>query len=245
MNPRIRASASTVSAFVACVGCAAAWRWVPPFRRSVAYVFLHYIKYYTQRALRQTVRQYTKDDPVAKLDKRLSSLHLSVSNAESTPFVAALQEQFVKPALKTGSGRVLRAALSRGSVGARGERQRRSSISGGARNRKNLKGLALTQWIKERIGGSGSLFRKVPLRVTRSAVFDSSVDALLAASAPELAAGISVMFLDDDGRRELGIDAGGLTKEWFALVCSQLEVRRLHEYFKDFMVRTLMLCSLA
>ena len=187
---------------------AAAWIWWPPFRRMTAYVYLHYIKFWTQLSSRRTAREYTKDDSLAEAaggrstPPELKGLISHVRSAEAEPYKAATARKFM-------SQKTARNFMHRRSVADLG-------------NEMQSKEAALTSWLEEHVGHS-SLFGRVPLRAARGAIFDTSADALLVASAKELAAGISVIFLDDDGRAEQGIDSGGLTKEWFMLLCAQLE----------------------
>ena len=62
---------------------------------------------------------------------------------------------------------------------------------------------------------------KVPLAVTRHNVFDSAAEQILAASHQSIFRGLNIIFKDDNsGRWEAGVDAGGLTKEFFSSVVS-------------------------
>jgi len=66
--------------------------------------------------------------------------------------------------------------------------------------------------------GSMRMFKRVPLvDVHRAQMFDSVAEQILAAQPEELAAGINVQF-----ENEIGMDSGGLTKEFFNLVCADL-----------------------
>lgn len=60
-------------------------------------------------------------------------------------------------------------------------------------------------------------FSRAPLEILRSAVFDSAVEPLLAATPAQLLAGVHVRFRSDEGVAEAGIDSGGLSREFFDL----------------------------
>ena len=71
-------------------------------------------------------------------------------------------------------------------------------------------------------GEAGGVFARVPLKCRRGAVFDSSVDHILAATQRELVAGINVLFGNQGVGNEAGIDSGGLTREWFQELTTEL-----------------------
>ena len=67
-----------------------------------------------------------------------------------------------------------------------------------------------------------SMFNKVPLQLRRGAVFDSAAEQLLAASHTEIASGLNIVYTDEQGRWEHGVDVGGLTREFFDSVCAEI-----------------------
>ena len=73
-----------------------------------------------------------------------------------------------------------------------------------------------------RAHGAARQFACVPMRVRRDALFESSVAQVLVATNAQKLAGLHVRFVDASDRAEAGVDAGGLSQEFFDLLAREL-----------------------
>jgi hypothetical protein len=69
--------------------------------------------------------------------------------------------------------------------------------------------------------GAPRLFRRFLVQANRTSVFDSSCETIASVSPPAVLSGMHVQFRGEAGV-EKGVDFGGLRKEWFDSLCSQL-----------------------
>lgn len=178
----------------------------------MAYVWLHYIyEPFRFRRKTQNVHQL--------LSKRSSShdtieIEERVRHAGSQPFRAKLPEDarsFVEP------GETLKAA-------------RLPELRRGLPEKRVALREALSDW-QDALNGTSSKWRnrlqrrwfsRAPLRVRRGAIFDSAAEGFLAAERTQLLSGVHVQFFAEDGTAELGVDSGGLSREFFTCALRDL-----------------------
>ena len=170
--------------------------------RGLAWVWLHKIYYPLRfKARAAEVRGYLKrsdPSPRSALTTRLEALE---NEARAKPFRGATKAAFFPPSGTCASPKPADTLDAR----RRALAARLEAASGDSSPARRL-----------------GLLRKVPLVVDRRVgVFDSAVPQLLAAAPERLRVGLNVRFLDDGGL-ERGVDSGGLSREFFALVCSEL-----------------------
>lgn len=188
-------------------------------KRGLAFVYLHYIYWplrfrWKQREVHQFLMRKRKSTSTFTMD-----LEESVANAEAHPFHALLPDgrHFVEA--------VLAAAPEAKEV------QRTLPA------KRQMLRKVLVEWqqaltITPRIDCCGKYrrryFSRAPLWVRRNVIFDDAVDAFLAAKRTQLLSGVHVRFIGADGQPELGVDSGGLSREFFELALK--EITREHHF---------------
>jgi len=203
-------------------------------KRGLAYVWLHYVYEpicYRRRA--KEVRSWVEDTAEATPSSALSRLTASrslndldeaVTEARSRPFRARLPTSGADFFAPKAVNRRPQASEVRRTVPERRKALRdaleewRATLLGlndGPPWRRRLCRWRARPWRQH-------YFSRVPLEVRRSDVFDSCVDRLLAATAAEVLSGIHVRFVADDGSPELGVDSGGLTREFLDMALRSL-----------------------
>jgi len=188
-------------------------------KRGLAYVWLHYVYeplFFRRRA--EEARACAEQSPRKLASRTRSTLELeeAVDIADEEPFVARLPSNprlFVEPCdqhVRPDVCEVQRTMPQRRESLRDSLEEWRASLLGLNERVGLLRRLRTQTW-------SRHFFSRVPLHVRRGSEFDSAAGALLAATTPELLSGVHVCFYSADRVAELGVDSGGLTREFFDL----------------------------
>lgn len=181
------------------IGCAVL-NGLGKMRRGLAFVWLHYLVEPLLLSHRKAAahRYLKKGDcpPTAYLDD-------AVKEASAKPFhsrLPARPRDFVSPPRPSPLAEVQKSLPAKRKALLQALRANGSNNSGSRR----------------KLSKGDSLFRRVPLKVDRQAVFDSAIESLLGVEPHWLKGGVSVRFYTND-EPELGVDSGGLTREFLDL----------------------------
>ena len=215
------ALALAVAAFVAVVAVVAArrFRLVDRVSHGAEYVYLHFVirPFFSRRV--EEIGWYVHErrthisaagrlldtqwitDVLTLHAVSVQTLHMQVQEALDNPYHARLSDHFL-------------------------DADADDRLAGGARRLPlEQKRARLNEWLskyhQEELAHR-SMFKKVPLQLRRGAVFDSAAEQLLAASHTEIASGLNIVYTDEQGRWEHGVDVGGLTREFFDSVCAEI-----------------------
>mmetsp|Transcript_2019 Transcript_2019/g.2883 ORF Transcript_2019/g.2883 Transcript_2019/m.2883 type:complete len:1057 (+) Transcript_2019:39-3209(+) len=166
--------------------------------RLLALAYLHYIAPKLQQQRVREVHNYLKQrDDYASQD--ILDLHMDVLKETEEPFRARVNSgNFMKD--KPSNEKVTMTWFGLLSLESKKDKLRESLLE-----------------YHQVSSGSLRAFKKTPLLAERFQMFDSVAEEILAAKPRELAHGVYVKFSN-----EIGMDAGGLTKEFFTLVCNDL-----------------------
>jgi len=194
-------------------------------RRGLAFVWLHYL--YEPLFYRRRVQDAHRFLETKEGNASMASVQGAVQRAKSDPFHASFPSEpqgflHPPPALRRMSTIRTRKLLpdSRAALRLALEARRTELVSQGS------VAAAMLPELPDR----KHYFTRAPLEIQRSAVFDSAVEPLLAASPAQLLAGVHVRFLSDDAIAESGVDSGGLSRELFDLGLREIIAAADEEY---------------